>query len=161
MGWTVKLWDMTTRVNFATLGHTSAVYSVAFSPMDNPCLRDGGGTVELWDTSGLMGVRLEATAEIDIPDPNLRAAIAEAIGLPPSTLIVGRQLCQSRTQHKHLTGEGATMAKYVDPESLEARNANISRFWTSGLKDCNQLENNCILGTIEYLGTTRYRISQR
>ena len=108
-GWdgTAKLWDMTTRVSFATFPHTSAIHSVSFSP-DGGTLASGtsGGTVELWDTSGLMGVRLEATAEIDIPDPNLRAAIAEAIELPPNTPILRGHL-------ENLT-------------RLEARNANIS-----------------------------------
>ncbi len=80
---------------------------MAFSS-DDTTLASGteAGTVELWDTSGLMGVRLEAIAEIDIPDPNLRAAIAEAIGLPPNTPILRGHL--------------------ADLTRLEARNANIS-----------------------------------
>ena len=105
---TVKLWDITARVNFATFtGHTDRVNSVAFS-RDDTTLASGtqDGTVELWDTSGSMGVRLEAVSEINIPDPNLRAAIAEAIGLPPSTPIVRGYL-------EYLT-------------RLKARNANIS-----------------------------------
>ena len=108
-GWdgTVKLWDITTRVSFATFPHTSAIYSVSFSP-DGGTLASGtvGGTVELWDTSRLMGVRLEATAEIDIPGPNLRAAIAIALGRQPSDRI-------RRGNMANLT-------------LLEARNANIS-----------------------------------
>ena len=38
----------------------------------------GEGTVELWDTSEWMQLRLEAVeavVEVHIPDPNLRAAI--------------------------------------------------------------------------------------
>ena len=104
---TVKLWDVATRVSFATLPNTDVVYSVSFSP-DGTTLASGtaAGTVDLWDTSGLMGARLEAVVEIDIPDPNLRAAIAEAIGVPPNTPIF-------RAHLENLT-------------RLEARNANIS-----------------------------------
>ena len=104
---TVKLWDIMTRINFATLGYGDPVLSVSFSS-DDTTLASGTetGTVELWDTSGLMGARLEATAKIDIPDPNLRAAIAEAIGVPLSTPIFRGHL-------GNLT-------------RLDARNANIS-----------------------------------
>ena len=115
---TVKLWDITTRVNFATLGHGDQVLSVTFSS-DDTTLASGteAGTVELWDTSGLMGVRLEAVSEINIPDPNLRAAIAEAIGLPPSTPIFRGHL-------GNLT-------------RLDAINANISDL--TGLEDATNL----------------------
>ena len=118
---TVKLWDITTRVNFATLGHGDKVLSVAFSS-DDTTLASGteAGTVELWDTSGLMGVRLEATAEIDIPDPNLRAAIAEAIGVPPSTPIFRGNMTtlirfsQGHAKISNLTGlEGATNLRWL------------------------------------------------
>ena len=104
---TVKLWDIMTRINFATLGYGDPVLSVSFSS-DDTTLASGTetGTVELWDTSGLMGARLEATAEIDSLDPNLRAAIAEAIGVPLSTPIFRGHL-------GNLT-------------RLDARNANIS-----------------------------------
>ena len=113
---TVKLWDITTRVNFATLGHGDPVLSVAFSSDDTTLASGtGAGTVELWDASGLMGVRLEATAEIDIPDPNLRAAIAEAIGVPPSAPIFRGNMTtlthfsQGHAKISNLTGlEGAT-----------------------------------------------------
>ena len=115
---TVKLWDMATGVSFATLRHTSRVNSVSFSS-DGATLASGtrDGTVELWDTSGLMGVRLEAVVEIDIPDPNLRAAIAEAIGLPLSASIVRGHL-------ENLT-------------HFEARNADISDL--AGLEDATNL----------------------
>ena len=64
----------------------------------------------------LMAVRAELGAEIDIPDPNLRAAIAEAIGVSPNTPISRGQLKKllafSVTKHggiSDLTGlEGAT-----------------------------------------------------
>ncbi len=118
---TVKLWDMMTLVNFATLAHTSEIYSVAFSS-DGTTIVSGTttGTVELWDTSGLMGVRLEAVAEIDIPDPNLRAAIVEAIGVSPSASIFrGNMTTLTRLNAGHakirnLTGlEGATNLKVL------------------------------------------------
>ena len=138
---TVKLWDITTRVNFATLGHGDQVLSVAFSS-DDTTLASGteAGTVELWDTSGLMGVRLEATAEIDIPDPNLRAAIAEAIGVPPSTPIVRGHMATlthleaGNANISDLTGlEGATNlrtldlgAEYVEAESRSINSNSVS-----------------------------------
>ena len=133
---TVKLWDITTRTNFATLPHTSVVSSVSFSP-DGGTLASGtsGGTVELWDTSGLMGVRLEATAEIDIPDPNLRAAIAEAIELPPNTPILRghlenlTRLDVRNANISDLTGlEGATNLRTLDlgAEYVEAENRSIN-----------------------------------
>ena len=133
---TVKLWDITTRTNFATLPHTSVVSSVSFSP-DGGTLASGtsGGTVELWDTSGLMGVRLEATAEIDIPDPNLRAAIAEAIELPPNTPILRGHLENlprldvRNANISDLTGlEGATNLRTLDlgAEYVEAENRSIN-----------------------------------
>ena len=86
---TVKLWDVASGANFAAFGNMSGVNSLSFSS-DGVTLASGtaDGTIELWDTSGLMRERLEALAEIDIPDPNLRAAIATALGKPPSASIV-------------------------------------------------------------------------
>ena len=82
------MWDVTTQINFAAIGHADPVFSVAFSH-DDTTLASGtvAGTVELWDASGLMRDRLEALTEIYIPDTNLRARIAAAIGLPPSASI--------------------------------------------------------------------------
>ena len=104
---TVKLWDVPTGTNFAILGQGERVFSVAFSP-DEITLAAGleDGTVTLWDTSGWMEVRLEVTAEIDLPDPNLRAAVATALGKLSSAPIV--------------RGNMATLTR------LDARNANIS-----------------------------------
>ena len=78
-----------------------------------------------------MGVRLEAVAEIDIPDPNLRAAIAEANWLPPSTPIFRGHLgnltsLDARNANiSDLTGlEGATNLKilYLGAEHVDAEN---------------------------------------
>ena len=83
---TAKLWDVTTRTNIATLGHSNPVHSMTFSP-DGATLASGSGAVELWDMTMLMDVRVELVTEIDIPDPNLRAKIAEALGVSPNAPI--------------------------------------------------------------------------
>ena len=113
----VKLWDITTRVSFATLPHTDEVVSVSFSP-DGRTIASGtgAGTVELW-ASMLMDVRLETVPEINIPDPNLRAAIVDEIGAPPGTSIIRGRL----TNLTH----------------LEARNANITDL--TGLESATNL----------------------
>ena len=113
---TVKLWDVASGANFATLGNTSGVNSLSFSS-DGVTLASGTdeGMIELWDTSGLMRERLEAVAEIDIPDPNLRAVIATALGKPQSASIVRgamatlTRLEASKAGINNLTGlEGST-----------------------------------------------------
>ena len=123
-GWdgTVKLWDMTTRESFAAFGPTSPVNSVSFSP-DGRTIASGtaDGVIELWDTSGLTREGLEAFAEIDIPDPNLRAAIATALGRPQSASI-GRAAMETLTELdasdasiSNLTGlEFATKLTYLN-----------------------------------------------
>ena len=84
---TVKLWDAETGLAFGLLPFTSAVESVAFSP-DAPLLATGAEqSITLSDTSELMHSRIETTAEVQIPDSNLRTAIAAAINKPPDTLI--------------------------------------------------------------------------
>ena len=60
---TVKLWDVATKTNIATLGTKDAVYSVAFSP-DGAILaagRRGRDTVQLWDVATKTNV---ATFEV-------------------------------------------------------------------------------------------------
>ena len=113
---TVKLWDVATRVNFITLWHTGAVISVSFS-LDGRTFASGtgNGTVELWDTSEWMQLHLEAVAEVDIPDANLRAAIVTALGKQPSDPIRRGdmanlpQLAATNAGISNLTGlEGAT-----------------------------------------------------
>ena len=90
---TVKLWDVTMRINFTTLWHTSPVSSVSFS-RDGMLLASGTGegTVELWDSSGWRRARLEALAEVNIPDPNLRAAIEKALGKVPGDTIIASDM---------------------------------------------------------------------
>ena len=104
---TVKLWDVASGANFAVVGSTSGVNSVSISS-DGVTLAAGTheGTIELWDISAWMRERLEAVAEVDIPDPNLRAAITTALGKLPSAPIV--------------QGNMPTLTR------LEAREANIS-----------------------------------
>ena len=113
---TVKLWDVASGANFAAFGNMSGVNSLSFSS-DGVTLASGTdeGTIELWDTSGLMRERLEAAAEIDIPDPNLRAVIATALGKPQSASIVRgamatlTRLEASKAGINNLTGlEGST-----------------------------------------------------
>ena len=118
---TVKLWDVASCANFATLGNTSGVNSLSFSS-DGVTLASGTdeGMIELWDTSGLIRERLEAVAEIDIPDPNLRAAIATALGKPQSASIVRGAMATltwleaSKAGINNLTGlEGSTNLTYL------------------------------------------------
>ena len=119
---TVKLWDVETGVSFDTLWHTSAVLSVSFSP-DDTKLASGtiGGMVELWDTSEWMSWRLEAIAEVNIPDPNLRTAIATTLGKLPSDPILQGSMAHLTSLEAweadiiHLTGlEGATNLTKLD-----------------------------------------------
>ena len=109
----IKLWDMTTRENFTTFWATSTVYTVSFSP-DGRTIASGTqeGTIELWDTSKLSEARLEATAEVDIPDTNLRAVIAEALGPSPNNSILRRHI-------QTLTGLYAENANITDLTGLE------------------------------------------
>ena len=118
---TVKLWDVASCANFATLGNTSGVNSLSFSS-DGVTLASGTdeGMIELWDTSGLIRERLEAVAEIDIPDPNLRAAIATALGKPQSASIVRGAMATltwleaSKAGINNLTGlEGSTNLTFL------------------------------------------------
>ena len=138
---TVKLWDVATYAQIASLPHTSEVWSVSFS-LDGTILASGtwDGTVELWDTSGWAEGRLEAVTEIDIPDPNLRAVIATALGKPLSTPIVRGHMATlthleaGNANISDLTGlEGATNlrtldlgAEYVEAESRSINSNSVS-----------------------------------
>ena len=160
---TIKIWDMATEANIATFtGHTEMVSSVSFSP-DGTMLASGSrdGTIGLWDTSGLMQLRLEATAEINIPDPNLSAAIATALGKSPSSPIV-------RGHMMTLTGLlGAQYASISDLTGLEfATNLTSLRLGGNSISDISavsgltnltelRLENNSISDISAVSGLTK------
>ena len=136
---TIKLWDMTTLVNFAGIGCEGQVFAVAFSSDGTTLASVVGGRVALWDASGLMD-ELEEMPEIDIPDPNLRAAIAEAIGLPPSTPIFQGHL-------GNLTRLEATNANISDLTGLEhATNLTRLDLRHNSLSDISSLVANTGLG---------------
>ena len=127
---TVKLWDVTTGENFITLRYTDAVFSVSFSRVGGT-LASGteAGTVELWDTSEWMQLRLEAVAEVDIPDPNLRAAIATALGKQPSDPI-------RRGDMANLTELEAPEAGISNLTGLEgATNLRWLTLWNNSISD--------------------------
>ena len=79
------------------------------------------GTVELWNTSEWRQLRLEAMAEVHIPDPNLRTAIEKALGKAPGDTIIAldmenlTRLEASEAGIMNLTGlEAATNLRWVD-----------------------------------------------
>ena len=161
---TVKLWDVATYAQIASLPHTAEVWAVSFSP-DGGTLVSGTrtGTVELWDMSMLVEARLEAVSEINIPDPNLRAAIAEAIGVPPSASIVRGHierltlLDTGNANITDLTGlEGATNLR-----TLGLGDNNISDISAvSGLTNLTELylENNSVSDISAVSGLTQLTI---
>ena len=109
---TVELWDVTKRINFTTLWHTSSVGSVSFS---GTILASGAhdGTVRLRDSSEWRQARLEAMAEVNIPDPNLRAAIEKALGKAPGDTIITLDM-------ENLTRLEASEAGIMNLTGLEA-----------------------------------------
>ena len=106
----VKLWDLSSGEELTTLQHTDRLLSVSFSPEGTPlaCGTDNG-TVELWDMSGWI----PSAAEIHIPDPNLRAAIATALGVPPNATIRAADMTT-------LTKLAARRASIADLTGLES-----------------------------------------
>ena len=136
-GWdnTINLWDVTTGASFATLGYTSGFHSVSFSD-DGRILAAGTkeGTVKLWDTSGWLEARLEVVVEIDIPDSDLRAAIATALGAPVGVSILRGHL-------ENLTRLEAPEAGISDLTGLEyATNLTYLDFWKSSVSDLSPVE---------------------
>ncbi len=114
----IDLWDVQTRQGITTLdGHTGDVVSLVFS-RDGTTLASGSsdhfgdGTFLLWDLSELAELRLEALAEVDIPDPNLRAVIATGLELPPSISIVRGNLANLT----HLEGGNANISRLTGLE---------------------------------------------
>ena len=120
-GWdgTVKLWDVSTQVQYATFPSAGPLYSVAFSPSGNTLASGGTGTgiVELWDASAVIPLRVEVLTPVNIPDKNLRTAIAKALGVAADAKI-------SKGEMKALT-------------QLDAPDANISEL--TGLESATQL----------------------
>ena len=103
--------------------------------------------MKLWDTSRWMGARLEATAEVDIPDPNLRAVIATALDKSPNAPIVRGHMATlfffrlhllsiSETDISNLTG-----LEYVTNLTLlELEGNNISDISCSGINQADIAE---------------------
>ena len=96
---TVKLWDMMSWANFATLVHPEWVKSVAFSS-DGTTLASAtqNYTVELWNTSEWVRLRNQA-----VPDPNLRTTLQIALGKEAGTPITPMDL--------------ASLANFLAPEA--------------------------------------------
>ncbi|MDE0042639.1 MAG: dockerin type I domain-containing protein, partial [Candidatus Poribacteria bacterium] len=111
---TIKLWDVASGENLTTLRHAERVTSVSFSPDGSPLVSGMEiGTVELWDTSEWV-----QSVKFAVPDPNLRAAIASALGMPRNARI-------RRTDVASLTKLGARKASIRDLTGLE---------WATNLK---------------------------
>ena len=138
---TVKLWDVETELNFTTLAHVSPVTSVSFS-RNGMRLASGtaDGTVELWDTSEWVSSRLDAATEVKIPDPNLRTAIATALGLLPNAPIF-------RGHMETLTTLGAPESSIRDLSGIE---------WALNLKTL-YLEGNSLSSVSPLSGLTHLR----
>ena len=133
-GGTVKLWDVATGAKITTLSHTASVNSVSFSP-DGGGLASGleDGTVELWDTSEWTQLRLEAVEEVNIPAPDLRAAIATALGKPSSAPIVRGNIAT-------LAILGATGASISDLTGIEfAIKLSWLDLWDNNISDISAL----------------------
>ena len=111
----VQLWDVVSGENLAMLRHTDRLSSVAFSPDGTPLVSGTtSGTIGLWDTTEWI----RWAAKVDIPDPNLRAVIASALGVSPSATI-------RRFDMAVLTKLGARRASISDLTGLE---------WATNLK---------------------------
>ena len=86
----IQIWDVATRINIATYDRSTSdtFSSVEFSPDDTTLALASGNTIILWDLSELKKTGAEALTEINVPDPNLRTAIATTLGLPASAPIL-------------------------------------------------------------------------
>ena len=96
---TVKLWDVMSWANFATIVHPEWVKSVAFSS-DGTTLASAtrNYTVELWNTSEWVRLRNQA-----VPDPKLRTTLQIALGKEAGTPITPMDL--------------ASLANFLAPEA--------------------------------------------
>ena len=113
-GTRIELWDVESGEKLTTLWHADRITSVSFAPDGKP-LASGTdtGSVDFWDTSEWV-----ESVEFEIPDRNLRAAIASALGIPRNARI-------RRTDVATLTRLSARRASISDLTGLE---------WATNLK---------------------------
>ena len=77
----INLWDAVTGELIMSLGNLSTVLSVLFSPDGMTLIaRLSDGTINFWDISGELMPYSPADIVLNIPDPNLRNAIANQLG---------------------------------------------------------------------------------
>ena len=149
----IQIWDVATRINIATYDRSTSatLSSVEFSPDDTTLALASGNTIILWDLSELKKTSAEALTEINVPDPNLRTAIATTLGLPASAPILrGNMTSLSRlivdnASIKDLTGlELATnlislsfVGNSVSDISPVAKLTHLTslRFWNNSVSD--------------------------
>ncbi len=117
-------------------------------------------SVEAVDTDGDSSVkvfrliipedRVDADVEVNIPDPNLRAAVAEAIGVSPSASIIRGWIAQ-------LTYLNATEANISDLIGLEfATRLKVLQVWSNRISDMSPLAG---LTNLRSLSLRKNRIS--
>ena len=117
-------------------------------------------SVEAVDTDGNSSVkvfrliipkdRVDANVEVNVPDPNLRAAVAEAIGVSPNTSIIRGWIAQ-------LTYLNATEANISDLTGLEfATHLEVLQVWSNRISDMSPLAG---LTNLRSLNLRKNRIS--
>ena len=149
-GWqdhTVRLWDVNTGNNIRTLeGHTGAVNSVFSSDGNTIASGSSDGTVLLWDMTLFLSVSTpDVTQNVNIPDPNLRAIIEEALGKTSGETITVDDMAT-------LTGLYAADANISNLTGLEAA-TNLTELDLSGnsITDISPLVANTGLGEGDFV----------